>query len=172
MAAPPFGRVSGRGKARYRPLAEINVTPLVDVMLVLLIVFMVTAPLMTSGVPVDLPKTSAAPLNQDSDPLTVSVNADGKIFLQDTEATLPELVTKLQAISDNKSDRRIFVRGDKGIAYGRVLEVMATITQGGFTKVALLAEQAGAPAANPQPRPQPGTTPQPGAPTSGRQGRG
>ena len=161
MAAPLSGRARDRRQGRYRPLAEINVTPLVDVMLVLLIVFMVAAPLMTSGVPVDLPKTSAAPLNQDADPLTVSVNAEGKIFLQDAEATLPELVSKLQAISDNKSDRRIFVRGDKGIAYGRVLEVMATITQGGFTKVALLAEQTGAQAA-----------PQPAAATTRRQSRG
>jgi len=173
MAAP----VTGRRRGRYRPLAEINVTPLVDVMLVLLIVFMVTAPLMTSGVPVDLPKTSAAPLNQDADPLTVSVDAEGKIYLQDTEATLPELVSKLQAISENKSDRRIFVRGDKGIAYGRVLEVMATITQGGFTKVALLAEQTGGPAtpaaaAKPGTAPQPGTTPQPAAAATRRQGRG
>ena len=168
MAVPMSGRTRERRLGRYRPLAEINVTPLVDVMLVLLIVFMVTAPLMTSGVPVDLPKTSAAPLNQDADPLTVSVNAEGKIFLQDTEATLPELVTKLQALADNKSDRRIFVRGDKGIAYGRVLEVMATITQGGFTKVALLAEQTGAPAA----APQPSAAPQPGASTNRRQSRG
>ncbi len=168
MAVPMSGRARERRLGRYRPLAEINVTPLVDVMLVLLIVFMVTAPLMTSGVPVDLPKTSAAPLNQDADPLTVSVNAEGKIFLQDAEATLPELVSKLQAIADNKSDRRIFVRGDKGIAYGRVLEVMATITQGGFTKVALLAEQAGAPAA----APQPSAAPQPGASTNRRQSRG
>ena len=167
MAAP----LSGRGRSRYRPLAEINVTPLVDVMLVLLIVFMVTAPLMTSGVPVDLPKTSAAPLNQDADPLTVSVNSEGKIFLQDTEATLPELVSKLQAISDNKPDRRIFVRGDKGIAYGRVLEVMATITQGGFTKVALLAEQTGTAAPQPAAAPQPGSAP-PAAATTRRQSRG
>ena len=163
MAAPMSSRTRDRRQGRYRPLAEINVTPLVDVMLVLLIVFMVAAPLMTSGVPVDLPKTSAAPLNQDADPLTVSMNAEGKIFLQDTEATLPELVTKLQAISDNKPDRRIFVRGDKGIAYGRVLEVMATITQGGFTKVALLAEQTGGPAAAAKPAtaPQPNGTQQP-----------
>ncbi len=168
MAAP----MSGKGRGRYRPLAEINVTPLVDVMLVLLIVFMVAAPLMTSGVPVDLPKTSAAPLSQDSEPLTVSVNSEGKIYLQDTEATLPELVSKLQAISDNKSDRRIFVRGDKGIAYGRVLEVMATITQGGFTKVALLAEQTGAPAAQPATAPQPNAAPQPAAATTRRQSRG
>jgi len=172
MASP----LSGKGRGRYRPLAEINVTPLVDVMLVLLIVFMVAAPLMTSGVPVDLPKTSAAPLNQDADPLTVSVNAEGNIYLQDTQATLPELVSKLQAISDNKPDRRIFVRGDKGIAYGRVLEVMATITQGGFTKVALLAEQTGAPAALPKPgtgaTPQPGAAQQPAAAAGRRQGRG
>ncbi len=172
MAAPMSGRARERRQGRYRPLAEINVTPLVDVMLVLLIVFMVAAPLMTSGVPVDLPKTSAAPLNQDADPLTVSVNAEGKIYLQETEASLPELVSKLQAISENKSDRRIFVRGDKGIAYGRVLEVMATITQGGFTKVALLAEQTGAAAAPAAAASQPNAAPQPGAATTRRQSRG
>ncbi len=137
----------GRGRGRYRPLAEINVTPLVDVMLVLLIVFMVAAPLMTSGVNVDLPKASANPISQDSEPLTVSVNAEGKIYLQETELPLTDLATKLTAIADNKMDRRIFVRGDKALSYGRIMEVMATITQGGFTKVALLAEQAGAPAA-------------------------
>ena len=146
---------SGRGRGRYRPLAEINVTPLVDVMLVLLIVFMVAAPLMTSGVNVDLPKASANPVSQDSEPLTVSVNAEGKIYLQDTELPLTDLAPKLAAIADNKLDRRIFVRGDKALSYGRIMEVMATITQGGFTKVALLAEQAGpaspasAPAATP-----------------------
>ena len=141
-----MGGYGGRGRGRYRPLAEINVTPLVDVMLVLLIVFMVAAPLMTSGVNVDLPKTSAAPLNQDSEPLTVTVNGAGKIFLQESEAPLPELVTKLQAIAQNKPDRRIYVRGDKTIPYGTIMEVMATITQGGFTKVALLAEQTAPPA--------------------------
>ena len=136
-----MGSYGGRGRGRYRPLAEIYVTPLVDVMLVLLIVFMVAAPLMTSGVNVDLPKTSAAPLSQDSEPLTVSVNASGKIFLQESETPLPELVAKLQAIAQSKADRRIYVRGDKTIPYGTIMEVMATITQGGFTKVALLAEQ-------------------------------
>jgi len=165
-------------KARYRPLAEINVTPLVDVMLVLLIVFMVAAPLMTSGVNVDLPKASAAPLSQDSEPLTVSVNAEGKIFLQETELQLPELAGKLAAISEGKMDRRIFVRGDKGLTYGRIMEVMATITQGGFTKVALLAEQTGAPsgvgvrtpapaAAAPTPTPA-AQAPQPAVRTRGR----
>ena len=166
------GPMARRSRGRYRPLAEINVTPLVDVMLVLLIVFMVAAPLMTSGVPVDLPKTSAAPLNQDADPLTVSVNAEGKIYLQEAEATLPDLVSKLQAVSGNKADRRILVRGDKGIAYGRVLEVMATITQGGFTKVALLAEQTGVPAAAKPGSPQPGAAQPPAAAAPCRQGRG
>ncbi len=171
----------GRGKGRYRPLAEINVTPLVDVMLVLLIVFMVAAPLMTSGVNVDLPKASAAPLSQDSEPVTVSVNAEGKVFLQENEAALPDLVARLQAASDGKTDRRIYVRGDKGISYGRIMEVMATINQGGFTKVALLAEQTGGPApasaAPASAAPARGAIPAPAAsvpPAAGarRQGRG
>ncbi len=131
------------GRGRYRPLAEINVTPLVDVMLVLLIIFMVTAPLMTSGVSVDLPKTNAQQINSDSEPLTVSINAQGDIFLQDQAVDLPDLIAKLQAIAQNNPDRRIFVRGDKDLAYGRIMQVMGTITQGGFTKVALLAEQTG-----------------------------
>src|SRR3984885_12675901 len=139
----------GRGRrGRYRPLAEINVTPLVDVMLVLLIIFMVTAPLMTSGVSVDLPKTSAQPLNSDSEPLTVTIKADGSIFLQDQGVDVSDLVSKLQAISQSNAERRIFVRGDKDLAYGRIMEVMGTITQGGFTKVALLAEQTVAPASS------------------------
>jgi biopolymer transport protein TolR len=136
----------GSAQSRYRPLAEINVTPMVDVMLVLLIIFMVTAPLMTSGVSVDLPKTNAQQLNSDSEPLTVSIKADGSIFLQDQAVDVGDLVTKLQASSKNNPDRRIFVRGDKDLAYGRIMEVMGTITQGGFTKVALLAEQTAAPA--------------------------
>jgi biopolymer transport protein TolR len=168
MAAFLNGRAGPRG--RYRPLAEINVTPLVDVMLVLLIIFMVTAPLMTSGVPVDLPKTSAQPLNSDAEPLTVSVNAEGKIFLQDQEVQLEELVGKLQAIAQNNADRRIFVRGDKGITYGRIMEVMGTITQGGFTKVALLAEQTAAPQAPAGSRTAPASpapaTPAPGKPAT------
>ena len=129
------------GRMRYQPLAEINVTPLVDVMLVLLIIFMVTAPLMTSGVSVDLPKTNAQPLNSDSEPLTVSIKADGAIFLQDQAVDVGDLVAKLQTAAKNNPERRIFVRGDKDLAYGRIMEVMGTITQGGFTKVALLAEQ-------------------------------
>ncbi len=171
MAFSLNGKQAGRG--RYRPLAEINVTPLVDVMLVLLIIFMVTAPLMTSGVPVDLPKTSAQPLNSDAEPLTVSINAESKIFLQDQEVQVDELVAKLQAAAQNNVERRIFVRGDKGITYGTIMQVMGTITQGGFTKVALLAEQpsgapdkpaaAGKPATPPRPAPAnaPATAPRP-----------
>ena len=139
--AVSLGGGGSKTRGRYRPLAEINVTPMVDVMLVLLIVFMVAAPLMTSGVQVDLPKTDARPLNQDTEPLTVSVNAEGKVFLQETEVAMEDLVARLRAISENNPDRRIFVRGDRGIAYGRIMEVMGTITQGGFNKVALLAEQ-------------------------------
>jgi biopolymer transport protein TolR len=138
----------GRGfgsTRRYKPMAEINVTPFVDVMLVLLIIFMVAAPMMTSGVPVDLPRTTAQPLNQEQEPLTISVNPEGKIFLQESEVQLDGLVTQLQAIVRNQPqgapERRIFVRGDRAISYGRVMEVMGTISAGGFTRVALLAEQ-------------------------------
>ena len=123
--------------------------------------FRSTAPLMTSGVSVDLPKTDAKPLNTDSQPLTVSIDASGKIFLQDQEVQLAELVTKLQAIAQNNQDRRIFVRGDKDLAYGRIMEVMGTITQGGFTKVALLAEQPGTPPAAQPTTPAAAPTPAP-----------
>lgn len=156
MAASLNGK-SRRG--RYRPLAEINVTPMVDVMLVLLVIFMVTAPLMTSGVDVDLPKTDAKPLNQDSQPLTVSINAKGEIYLQDAAVMLPDLVGKLRAIAQDNQDRRIFVRGDKSINYGLVVQVMGTIAQGGFTKVALLAEQPSLPAPNATPNATPSVTP-------------
>jgi biopolymer transport protein TolR len=175
--AMQLGAGRNGGRRRYRPLAEINVTPLVDVMLVLLIIFMVTAPLLTSGVNVDLPKASASPLNQDSQPLTVTVNAQGNIFLQDSQVELPELVTKLQAIAQGNADRRIFVRGDKDLSYGRIMQVMATITQGGFTKVALLAEQPGgptptAPAAPAQAAPAQAAPAQTGAAAPRAAGRG
>ena len=130
----------GKPRGRYRPLAEINVTPLVDVMLVLLIIFMVTAPLMTTSVNIDLPKVAATPINQDSEPLRVQVDSQGNVYLQDDQIQLPDLVAKLQAIAQNQNDRRIFVRGDKANSYGRMLEVMATIIQGGFTKVSLLTD--------------------------------
>ena len=161
MAGALQGRSQGRG--RYKPLAEINVTPLVDVMLVLLIIFMVTAPLMTSAVPVDLPKTNARPVNTDSEPLTVSINAEGKIYLQDAEMQLADLVPKLQAIAQNNAERRIFVRGDRTITYGRIMEVMGTIAQGGFTKVALLAEQPSGAAPTPIPTRPAGSPARPAA---------
>ena len=127
-------------RGRYRPLAEINVTPLVDVMLVLLIIFMVTAPLMSTAVNIDLPKVTTNPVNQDSQPLTVSVDAQGQVYLQDQKVDLPDLVAKLRAIVQDNKDRRIFVRGDRANSYGRIIEVMGTIVQGGFTKAALLSE--------------------------------
>jgi biopolymer transport protein TolR len=140
----------GGARGRYRPLSEINVTPLVDVMLVLLIIFMVTAPLMSTAVNVDLPKVATSPINQDSEPLTVSVDAQGEVFLQDQKVELAELVAKLKAIAQDNKDRRIFVRGDKANSYGRIIEVMGTIVQGGFTKAALMSEPpAGLPAAAP-----------------------
>ncbi len=153
-----MGGRGGRRPGRYQQLSEINVTPFVDVMLVLLIIFMVAAPLMTVGVPVDLPKTQASALNQDNEPITITVNPEGKIFLQETEVPLDGLVEQLQAIARNQApggaggapERRIFVRGDRAISYGRVMEVMGTISAGGFSRVALLAEQpAGRPAALP-----------------------
>jgi len=158
----PVARGGSRG-GRYRPLAEINVTPMVDVMLVLLIIFMVTAPLMTSGVTVDLPKTNAQPLNSDSEPVTVSIKADGTIFVQDAQVELADLVPKLQNIAQNNPDRRIFVRGDKDLSYGRIMEVMGTITQGGFTKVALLAEQPSGLAPSVPSVPAPAAAPAPAA---------
>ncbi len=160
------GRGSSSRGGRYRPMAEINVTPLVDVMLVLLIIFMVAAPLMTVGVPVDLPKTQASALNQDNEPITITVNPEGKIFLQETEVPLEGLVAQLQAIAGanaqgpNAQERRIFVRGDKAISYGRVMEVMGVISAGGFSKVALLAEQpAGRPATGAAPAARPASRP-------------
>jgi biopolymer transport protein TolR len=121
-------------------MSEINVTPMVDVMLVLLVIFMVTAPLLTVGVPVDLPKTKAEVLTEADEPLVISLNAEGKIFLQETETDLDGLVPRLQAITENKADTRIFVRGDKAIAYGRVMELMGRVASAGFSRVALIAE--------------------------------
>ena len=129
------------GRSYYsRPVSDINVTPFVDVMLVLLVVFMVTAPLLTVAVPVDLPKTQARSIGQDKDPLVVSIDAEGKIYLQEKSMRLEELVPKLKAISGANPDIRIFVRGDKELAYGRIMEVMGAISSAGFNKVALVGE--------------------------------
>lgn len=131
----------GRGRrGRYRPLAEINVTPFVDVMLVLLIVFMVAAPLLTAGVQVDLPKAQAKPLPQDNKPLEVSINHEGAIFLVETEVGLDELVPRLKAIAGTNTETRIYVRGDTKLDYGAVMQVIGAINAGGFTRVALVAE--------------------------------
>ena len=133
----PRGKKRGRG--RYgRPMAEINVTPFVDVMLVLLIVFMVTAPLLTVGVPVDLPQTRARSLGDDREPLAVTVDKDGKIFLQNTPVAEDELVAKLMAISGNGYNQRIFVRGDRAVGYGKVMEVMGLLNAAGFTRIGLV----------------------------------
>ena len=131
---------SGRRRGRIRPMSEINVTPFVDVMLVLLIVFMVTAPLLTVGVPVDLPKTRAPALGQDKEPLSVTIMKDGRIFLQKDVVAEDALVPKLQAISQNGYDQRIFVRGDKSVDYGRVMEIMGLLSQAGFTHIGLVTD--------------------------------
>lgn len=136
----PGGIRPGLTRKRYRPVSEINVTPFVDVMLVLLIVFMVTAPLLSVGVPVDLPKTEAATLNDSDEPLIVTVNKDGDVFLDEEPTDLARLVATLKATHGANPDIRIFVRGDEAIHYGRVMEVMGRISAAGFKKVALLAK--------------------------------
>jgi len=133
--------VPGRRLAgRYRPMAEINVTPLVDVMLVLLVVFMVAAPLLTVGVPVDLPQTQAPPITEPKEPLVITVNSTGDIYLQETQVPTEALVPRLQAITNNNADATLYVRGDKAINYGRVLEIMSLVSQAGFKKVSLIAQ--------------------------------
>ncbi|QNT79049.1 protein TolR [Entomobacter blattae] len=134
--------VSRRGRSRMkRPMSEINVTPLVDVMLVLLIIFMVTAPMMTSGINVDLPKTSASQLKSDNKPITISIKEDGSIYLGENRTTLDQLINQLHSASGNDPERRVFVRGDARLNYGRIMEIMGLITTGGFSHVALLAQQ-------------------------------
>jgi len=132
----------GRRGRRRAVMAEINVTPMVDVMLVLLIIFMVSAPLLTVGVPLDLPQTQAKSLDQDKNPLTLSVNLKGQVFLNDNEIALNDLVPKLKAITDARSglDERIFVRGDKKVDYGTVMRVMGRLSAAGFRRVALVTE--------------------------------
>ncbi len=127
-------------RGRRRVMAEINVTPFVDVMLVLLIVFMVTAPLLTVGVPVDLPKTRAQALGQDREPLSVTIRSNGRIYLQNTLVPEDDLVPRLNAIAANGYDQRIFVRGDKSVDYGRVMEVMGLLSAAGFTHIGLVTD--------------------------------
>jgi biopolymer transport protein TolR len=131
----------GRGRRRRSAMmAEINVTPFVDVMLVLLIVFMVAAPLLTVGVPIDLPESQAKSMDQDREPLTVSVNDKGQVFLQNTEITVEDLVPKLKAIGKGGTDERIYVRGDRKVDYGTVMRVMGRLSAAGYRRVALVTE--------------------------------
>jgi biopolymer transport protein TolR len=131
-----------RRRRRHGVMSEINVTPMVDVMLVLLIIFMISAPLLTVGVPIDLPQTQAKSLNQDKEPLTVSVNDKGQIFLQDSEIKVEELVPKLKAVTDARggASERIFVRGDRKVDYGTVMKIMGRLSSAGFSRVALVTE--------------------------------
>ena len=127
-------------RSSKEPMSEINVTPFVDVMLVLLIIFMVTAPLLTVGVQVDLPESAADSLADDQEPLTVSINSKGEVFIQEHQVVFDKIVPKILAVSKNRTDTRIYVRGDKTINYGRVLEIMGLLSGSGFTKVALISE--------------------------------
>lgn len=136
---PRRGGHAGR-RTRYQPMAEINVTPMVDVMLVLLIVFMVAAPLLSVGVPVNLPKAGAQSLQGDEEPLALSINAAGKIFIEENEIPLADLVTRLTAIVGSGYEQRIYVRGDKDVPYGRVAAVVARINAAGFARVALVTD--------------------------------
>ena len=130
-----------RGGRRGGPVSEINVTPLVDVMLVLLIIFMVAAPMMTVGVPIDLPETQAKAMNSDTQPITVSVNPSGEIYLQETAIALDEVVPKLEAIATTGYNERIYVRGDTNAGYGVVMKVMARISAAGFKNIGLVTLQ-------------------------------
>jgi biopolymer transport protein TolR len=130
-----------RGVPRYGAMAEINMTPFIDVMLVLLIIFMVAAPLLASGVPVDLPQTKAAPLNIETKPLAISINENGDLFLMDVPVKAEDLPAALQASAKAGFDERIYVRGSKAVNYGRVAEVMSIITAAGYKKVALVTDQ-------------------------------
>ena len=134
-------RKSGGRRQASKPMSEINVTPFVDVMLVLLVIFMVTAPLLTVGVQIDLPKTKAAVISGEDEPLAISVDAGGNIFISDTEVKLETLVPRLIAITGKNPDVRIFVRGDRSVNYGRVMTVMGRINAAGYRKVALITTQ-------------------------------
>ncbi len=141
--ASPIGHAAHRPNRRRRrrslPVSEINITPFVDVMLVLLIVFMVTAPLLSAGVPVDLPEAQVKPLAVEKEPIIVTINTEGHVFLKDNEVALDDLVAKLSALTANDLDQRIYVRGDKSVSYGTIMRVMGTINGAGFRHIALVA---------------------------------
>ena len=142
MGVTPASAVGGprrrKPHRRHSPMAEINVTPFVDVMLVLLIIFMVAAPLLTVGVPIDLPQTQAKPMEGDTEPITVSIGSDGKIFLQDEEVDADRLVTTLQAIAQNGLNERIYVRGDRAADYGTIMRVMGRLNSAGYRRIGLV----------------------------------
>lgn len=144
MGATLSNKTRSRGRrtgGTYRPMAEINVTPFVDVMLVLLIVFMVAAPLLTAGVAVDLPTSDAKQIStEDNKPIEVSMNKMGKIFMGETEVSEARLISLLAAMTDGNTDRRIYIRGDKAISYGKVMRIIGAVNAAGFNKVALISE--------------------------------
>ena len=140
MAAGRKGGRRRRGVPRYGAMADINMTPFIDIMLVLLIIFMVAAPLLATGVAVDLPQTKAGPLNIDQKPISIAINDQGQLFLMDAPVANEDLIAKLQAIAKQGFDERIYLRADKGILYGRVAEIMASLTAAGYKKVALVTE--------------------------------
>jgi biopolymer transport protein TolR len=136
-SAVPSGR-RHKARRRHTPMAEINVTPFVDVMLVLLIVFMISAPLLTVGVPIDLPETQAKPMEGNTEPITISIRADGAIFLQDEEVDAERLITILQAITQNGLNDRIYVRGDRAADYGTIMRVMGRLNSAGYKRIGLV----------------------------------
>jgi biopolymer transport protein TolR len=142
IGAAAASAVGKRRRRRRAVMSQINVTPMVDVMLVLLIIFMVSAPLLTVGVPIDLPQTQAKSLEQNREPLILSVNLQGKVFLQNSEIPIEELVPKLKAVTDARGgyDERIYVRGDRKVDYGTVMRVMGRLSSAGFRRVALVTE--------------------------------
>lgn len=140
MGSVQKGSKSYRRRAAFTPMSEINVTPMVDVMLVLLIVFMVSAPLLTVGVQVDLPKTKASALSSNDEPLVLTLDGKGGLFIQDTPITVKNLVPKLEAITNHKKDTKIFIKADKKLSYGNVMNVMGLISDAGYAKVSLMTE--------------------------------
>jgi biopolymer transport protein TolR len=140
------GRTGGRrrrGVPRYRAMCEINMTPFIDVMLVLLIIFMVAAPLLATGVPIDLPQTKASSINVDQKPLSVSIDDKGAVFIMDQQTATGEIVDRLKSLSKDGFDERIYVRGATSVNYGRVMEVTAMIASAGFKKVAMVTRPEG-----------------------------
>ena len=141
MGARGRGAGRGRGQPRYAAMADINMTPFIDVMLVLLIIFMVAAPLLATGVPIDLPQTKAAPLNIEQKPLAIAIDDKGGIFIADAPVTVEQLPDRLKAAATSGFDERIYIRGSKTVPYGRVAEVMSAVTSAGYKKVALVTDQ-------------------------------